>query len=336
MYSLNFAASHSSTLNLHRPSTLRIDGELAAAYSSSDGACLFVKSINANGCRIICQHWTSFGGGNGKEIAWPDSIPVESQMVVSSVGNRNSTHIIFMIPEGNLCISLHVRITRKSSEFAFRSTTNGSNLAENTKQTENNSLIDCHAEVWTRFPVQAPISRETNASAIHRPRCVTFVSIAPASSFAPYFSKMVREFEYSTRKPTKGLLAQIRVTGQEYWDPVVSTPTSEFQAGDWLVGLFCLIPIHLAVTGSNRFIPLKDGMISPQFEQSLLGANVAQISEALVNQLISSLSNHFPGYLSGGMKAFSALTWPARSVVIQVSCHFANILIASQSRYFHG
>jgi hypothetical protein len=37
----------------------------------------------------------------------------------------------------------------------------------------------------------------------------------------------------------------------------------------------------LAVTGSNRFIPLKDGMISPQFEQSLLGANVAQISEAL-------------------------------------------------------
>jgi hypothetical protein len=158
----------------------------------------------------------------------------------------------------------------------------GSESTEDVEQTENNSLIDCHAEVWTRFPVQAPISREMNASAIH-PRSILFVSTAPSSSFAPYFSKMAKDFEHSTRKPTKGLLAQIRVTGQEHWDPQDAASISEIQAGDWLVGLFCLIPIHLAVTGSNRFIPLKDGVISPQFDQSLLGADVAQISEASVN-----------------------------------------------------
>lgn len=92
---------------------------------------------------------------------------------------------------------------------------------------------------------------------------------------------MVREFEHKTRKPTKGLLSQIRIAALSHWDPTeVDDQISELQMGDWLVGLFCLIPIHLAITGSNRFIPLKDGVISPEFEQSLLGANVAQISEA--------------------------------------------------------
>jgi hypothetical protein len=254
---------------------------LADAYSSADGAYLFVKSINASGCRIIFHQWATFGGGNGKVIAWPTRVPVQSQMVVSSVGSRTSAHIIFLTPEDNSCTSLHVRITRKS-KFTFRST-RGSDWTESVTQTENNSLIDCHAEVWTQFPVQAPISRETNASAIHRRRSILFVSTAPSSSFAPYFSKMVKDFEHSIPKPTKGLLAQIRVTGQEHWDPKGASSISELQAGDWLVELFCLIPIHLAVTGSNRFIPLKDGVISPQFDQSLLGADVAQISEASVN-----------------------------------------------------
>jgi hypothetical protein len=249
---------------------------------------LFVKNINASGCRIICHHWASFSGGAGKVIAWPARIPVQSQMVVSSVGSRNHTHIIFLTPEDNLCASLHVRITRKSSRFAFRSTRRGSQSTENVAHTKINSLIDCHAEVWTRFPVQPPISHEMNASATHRRRSITFISTAPSSSFAPYFSKMVRDFEYSTRKPTKGLLAQIRVTGQKHWDPEDAASVSELQAGDWLVGLFCLIPIHLAVTGSNRFIPLKDGVISPQFDRSLLDADVAQISEASVNSSNSS------------------------------------------------
>lgn len=92
---------------------------------------------------------------------------------------------------------------------------------------------------------------------------------------------MVREFEHKTRKPTKNILQRIKIVASDEWDS--SSPqlaTSEFQTGDWLVGLFCLIPIHLAVTRSNRFIPLKDGVDSPRFEHSLLGANVAQISEA--------------------------------------------------------
>ena len=141
-------------------------------------------------------------------------------------------------------------------------------------------------QVWTRFPVNAAIVKETIATAIHQPRSILFVSNASSSAFAPYFDTMVWRFEYKTRKPTKNLLKQIIIRASQEWEHASSEiPTSEFQTGDWLVGLFCLIPLHLAVTRSNRFIPLRDGVDSPEFEHSLLGANVAQISEAYVKGL---------------------------------------------------
>jgi hypothetical protein len=90
---------------------------------------------------------------------------------------------------------------------------------------------------------------------------------------------MTREFERKTRKPT-GRLNEINVTAVQWDEPYAVNELSSLDAGDWLVGLFCLIPIHIAITGSNRFIPLKDGVISSTFEQSLLGASVAEISEA--------------------------------------------------------
>ena len=96
-----------------------------------------------------------------------------------------------------------------------------------------------------------------------------------------YFRALIRDFEQQTRKPTRRLLVDISVSARSSFHP--TTPTlvpSQFKAGDWLVGLFCLIPIHIAVTGQNRFIPLRDGVISPDFEQSLLGADVAHIAEA--------------------------------------------------------
>jgi hypothetical protein len=92
---------------------------------------------------------------------------------------------------------------------------------------------------------------------------------------------MTREFERKTRKPT-GKLSEISVTAVQWSEQYDTNELSSLDAGDWLVGLFCLIPIHIAITGSNRFIPLKDGVISSTFEQTLLGASVAEISEALV------------------------------------------------------
>jgi hypothetical protein len=233
---------------------------------------------------IRCFHWASFGSNTGVEIPWPEQIPTTSSMVVSSLGYRSIPHLIFLDPEDAICHSLLVEITQKSSEFSFRADMGPNSRTRSKKGTTNNSIIDCHAEVWTRFPVHATIRKENTEAAFHYPNSIHFVSSSPPPSFEPYFSNLIREFETKTRKPTKGLLKQIRVSASQDWDLTSSClEISELQAGEWLVGMFCLIPIQLAITKNNRFIPLKDGVSSPEFEKSLLGANVAQIAERYVH-----------------------------------------------------
>ena len=112
---------------------------------------------------------------------------------------------------------------------------------------------------------------------------MTFVSPNIPDSLSKHFKALVCDFEQKTRKPTRRQLADIGVAVQPSFDPASPNfPVSQFKAGDWLVGLFCLIPIHIAVTGQNRFIPLRDGVISQEFEQSLLGADVGRIAEGYV------------------------------------------------------
>ena len=41
------------------------------------------------------------------------------------------------------------------------------------------------------------------------------------------------------------------------------------------------IPIHIAITKENRFIPFKDGVSSAELEKSLLGADVGRIVDNL-------------------------------------------------------
>jgi hypothetical protein len=131
---------------------LRLAGEPEGAFSSSDGACLLLKMLAKEGPRVLCYHWASFGSREGTEIPWPSQIPSDAPMVVSSVGNRQDTHIIFMARREGFCQSLRVRITGKSSEFAFRSNRIITGQSGVSKNTINNPLVDCHAEVSYRKP----------------------------------------------------------------------------------------------------------------------------------------------------------------------------------------
>jgi hypothetical protein len=58
-------------------------------------------------------------------------------------------------------------------------------------------------------------------------------------------------------------------------------PVSRFRAGEWLADLLCLIPIHIAIVHENKFVPLKDGVVSAELEKSLLGAEVNKIVDSL-------------------------------------------------------
>jgi hypothetical protein len=105
----------------------------------------------------------------------------------------------------------------------------------------------------------------------------------PSEHFSRYFSDMIFSFEKSSRKPVDKELSDIKVSGCSYalLKGASTAETSCFKIGEWLVDILCLIPIHLAVARDNRFVPLKDGVSSAEFERALLGATVEQVIDKL-------------------------------------------------------
>ena len=98
---------------------------------------------------------------------------------------------------------------------------------------------------------------------------------------------MIQTFERTTRKPTGDDLKTIVVSAISFRTFAAENITSKkwavswFRTGEWLVDFLCLIPIHIAITRENRFIPLKDGVSSAELEKSLLGAEVGRIVDSM-------------------------------------------------------
>ena len=167
---------------------------------------------------------------------------------------------------------------------------NGSRNASNNKarHTLHNSLLDCHAEVWSRYPVLAAVRRRTVTSLSDRKqKSLTFITENDSQPFNAYFSDLIQTFERTTRKPTGDELRRINVSAEQpgaFRDNVILDPdwnVSRYRVGEWLVDVFCLIPIHIAVCRENRFVPLANGVLSSDLERTLLGAEVNKIVDKL-------------------------------------------------------
>jgi hypothetical protein len=73
--------------------------------------------------------------------------------------------------------SIAIDITKKITEFMFKE--KGCKIASHngTRHTQHNSLLDCHGEVWTRFPVLAAVRRRTiTLDSERRQKTLTFVA----------------------------------------------------------------------------------------------------------------------------------------------------------------
>jgi hypothetical protein len=179
-------------------------------------------------------------------------------------------------------------ITKKVTEHTFKEKDSRRVSKRDPGDTVHNCLVDCHAEVWTRFPVLAAVRRQTILSSTNRiPKTLTFVTKLNHSVYSGHFSQLIQLFERSTRKPTGDELKSIRILTITFDTFVAGINDGTdwevtcFRAGEWLVDLLCLIPIHLAITRENRFVPLKDGVSSAALEKSLLGADVSRIVDSL-------------------------------------------------------
>lgn len=265
-------------LTIYRPASLDLGSEPTSVYSSPDGSCLF--ALHHEYLRAF--HWSTFGATLGIDVDVPTADINSSAL--TSLGNRSNIHFVTLDIEDGKCHSIAIQITRKVTEFSFRE--KGTYLSDKatSQMTVHNSLIDCHSEVWTRFPVIPAVERATKAAGSQRTmNTLFFVSDDFHHLFRPHFRNLIATFEKRTRKPTEGILRNLQINAVHFGEFINLPPhtCSTFLLGEWLVDILCLIPIHIAVARDNRFIPMKDGVMSAEFERSLVGATVDQIVDSL-------------------------------------------------------
>jgi len=213
--------------------------------------------------------------------------PLEGAVVTSMVA-RGRVFLLALDIDAQCVNSIAIDITRKVTEVIFQEKDGNYASKDGAGRTHHNNLLDCHKEVWTRFPVLPAVKRRTITSLSERhPKSLTFITENPTLPFASYFSDLIQGFVKATRKPTGDELRHIQVSAtdfESFCDKMVPDPSrkvSRYRVGEWLVDLLCLIPIHIAVCRENRFVPLANGVISSELERSLLGADVSQIVDKL-------------------------------------------------------
>lgn len=241
-------------------------------------------NVSPDGPSVHAYHWQTFGSTAGIPVELPTEI--NDCFMVTAFISRNRIHLISLDNDAHKCHSVVLDITRKTTEFMFQESGRTGLRANKNDKSARNPFLDCHAEVWTRFPVVPAVKRQTISALDRRyPRTLRFVTWRDHVEYARYFAEMVVEFERSSRKPT-GSELNIIITASDRRAFIHELAedqddVSEFRAGEWVMDLLCLIPIQIAITRGNRFIPLKDGVWSTDLERALLGAEVARIVDHL-------------------------------------------------------
>ncbi|KAH9166548.1 hypothetical protein EDB89DRAFT_2232826 [Lactarius sanguifluus] len=269
-----------------RPAFIQLQTLPNAIYSSPDGSCLFVLHSHGSGPSLTAYHWETFGSTGGIPLEIPE-FPLEGAVLTSMVSRG---HVFFLGLDTNsqAVKSVVIDITKEVTEFTLKERGGKHGWDSGTRHTQHNSIVDCHAEVWTRFPVLAAVRRRTITSLSERQRkTLTFIADHHTRPFASYFSYLIHTFETTTLKPTGDELRSIRVSAAQFGsflDTVVlksDWKVSRYRVGEWLVDLLCLIPINIAVCRENQFVPLVNGVLSAEIEGSLLGAEINQIVDRL-------------------------------------------------------
>jgi hypothetical protein len=275
-------------LTLHlRPASLQLPQMPRAIYSAPDGSCVLVVQEGDGERTITAYDWSTFASNPGISVTLPD-FPVDlDTALLTSIVNRNNIHLVGIDIDNRSCHSVILYFTRKATESRFgEGQSKGSSRPS--RQTVHNCLIYCHSDVWTRFPVIPAVKRHTITSSSQRQqKALVFVTDDHQRPFSSHFSDIISAFEKTSRKPTGNELKSIVVSTQPFSSFIqefLSSPdwlVSHFRIGEWLADLLCLIPINIAITRANRFVPLKDGVVSPQLEKSLLGAEVNRVVDSL-------------------------------------------------------
>jgi hypothetical protein len=307
-----------------RPAHIKISEMPKAVCSTPDGSCLLL--VGGNGAQAI--HWATFGSSNGILLDLP-SIHFGS-VTVTSLERRNVIYLLILDTFHGMCRSFALSITSKSTEFIFRAQPSHHGGVMPGQKTFHNCLIDCHVDIWTRFPVVPAVERNILSTSGRCRPVLAFVTSKDHRQYSPYFRELVTGFTNKTRKPTDGKLDNIDIQTADM-DEILSRPVSEwvsgYRAGAFLLEILCLIPIHIALTRDNRFVPLKDGVLRADFERQLLGASVGRIVDNLSFGWYESV---FQSYMANKVCIF----WSLLPVSSLLSCSLLGWCLLSVRFFF--
>ncbi|KAF7308999.1 VWFA domain-containing protein [Mycena kentingensis (nom. inval.)] len=273
-----------------RPASLSFDHLPETLGSTPDGACLVISSRQGRRLRYRSFHWDTFGSSPGIDLGILD-LP-DSPATLSSLVHRRMVHLVSLDPRAHVCRSVFLDIKKKVTELTFKERATKNVVKAERGDTAYNCLVDVHADVWTRFPVVAAVERQTISSGRRCCRQLIFVTERDHDKFSPHFSDLIYSFEQRTRKPTGDVLKNTKVSALSPLAFYRTLPTllpaelTTFNAGEWIVDLLCLIPIQIALARDNRFLPLKDGVVSAELERSLLGAEPVKVVSSMGEQSV--------------------------------------------------
>lgn len=264
----------------YRPAHVQLVKVPRKIFSSSDGSCIFALESEDRANRLLAYHSASFGlKPDCHNIILPDGDP--SFFELSSLGHRNLVHVIHMSLDDHTLTSTSLRITQESSSYQFTSRKLNSSLKAEQRAEHGaiHPLISCHEEMWTRFPVVAAVQRETLNQDGRSPSFIHFITPRENIDFGVCFKDMLKRCKKQTKKTFDIRLKTRKILAIAPDDLRLPISSSTFIMGEWIVELLCLLPIQIAVTRENLFLPLKDGVLSSDVESSMLGIDARNRSK---------------------------------------------------------
>ncbi|GBB87958.1 hypothetical protein RclHR1_14460001 [Rhizophagus clarus] len=135
-------------------------------------------------------------------------------------------------------------------------------------KTKLNGLIDSYKLMFEKYPIDSCIDNEQNKS-LNLHIILDILSEEAdideySTNFEDYVLEMFKDLKRETNKPQKTLKKFLTsVTTLQDFDIenlIKRKKITNYQLGEWIIQLSCLIPIQIAVAKNNQFQPLRDGL----------------------------------------------------------------------------
>ncbi|PKY13750.1 hypothetical protein RhiirB3_425628 [Rhizophagus irregularis] len=226
-------------------------------------------------CRAYVYFCTNFGDSVSKVIDLPPTIQSLEYLHFTCI-NKLQNHLMSLDLENGCFNSIIVKITVERNQYRFQ---------EQSKDIKPvikpNILKDAYGLMFEKYPIENCIDSEQNSSLSLK----IVIDIDEnneiekyGKKFEEYITKIFENLKHSTKKPAEILkkfstsviaFQELDIENTKYQKEF----SSQYNLGEWIIQLCCLIPIQIAKMRNNLFQPLKDGLLLDESDQVELDNN---------------------------------------------------------------